>query len=54
MIDVELPCCGETMRLVELSDEMRCEACGVVVELAPDSVVAHEPSAVAVVPALAA
>ncbi len=42
MIDFELPCCGEATRLAELADEVRCDGCGVVVELAPDAPVARD------------
>ena len=33
MIDIELPCCGNTAHLVELADTVGCETCGVVLEL---------------------
>jgi hypothetical protein len=34
MIEIELPCCGATARLDDLGDEVDCDACGVVLELA--------------------
>lgn len=34
MIEIELPCCGTATHLVELTDTVECEACGVVLELA--------------------
>jgi hypothetical protein len=54
MIELELPCCGETARLVDLADDVRCEACGVVAELAADPVAAQSPPALPLVAALAA
>jgi hypothetical protein len=33
MIEIELPCCGNTAHLVELADSVECETCGVVLEL---------------------
>ena len=33
MIEIELPCCGATAHLDELADTVRCESCGVVLEL---------------------
>ena len=33
MIEIELPCCGSTAHLDELTDSVGCEACGVVLEL---------------------
>ena len=33
MIEIELPCCGSTTHLVELTDSVRCETCFVVLEL---------------------
>lgn len=56
MIELELPCCGDTTRLPELTDEIRCDGCGVVVELAPDRAAAasRAASAVTAIPALAA
>lgn len=32
MIEIELPCCGTLTYLVELSDSIGCETCGVVLE----------------------
>ena len=34
MIEIELPCCGTAMYLVELADSIDCETCGVVLEVA--------------------
>ena len=34
MIEIELPCCGTATYLVELTDSIGCETCGVVLELA--------------------
>jgi hypothetical protein len=34
MIELEMPCCGTTTRVIELTDEVGCETCGVVLELA--------------------
>ena len=33
MIEIELPCCGSTAHLDELTDSVGWEACGVVLEL---------------------
>ncbi len=33
MIEIELPCCGTTTCLDELTDEVDCETCDVVLEL---------------------
>ena len=33
MIEIELPCCGTTTRLDELTDAVDCETCNVVLEL---------------------
>lgn len=33
MIQIEMPCCGTTAHLPELTDEVGCEGCGVVLEL---------------------
>lgn len=35
MIEIELPCCGTTTHIVELTDVVGCETCGVVLELDP-------------------
>ena len=40
MIELELPCCGATARLVQLDDDVHCDECGVTLELAQD----HEPA----------
>jgi hypothetical protein len=37
MIEIELPCCGIATALPELTDEIRCDDCGVLVEVAADS-----------------
>jgi hypothetical protein len=34
MIEIELPCCGNATRVEELADDVGCETCGVVLELA--------------------
>jgi hypothetical protein len=34
MIEIELPCCGTATHVVELTDSVECEACGVVLEMA--------------------
>lgn len=34
MIQIEMPCCGTTAHLDELVDEVGCETCRVVLELA--------------------
>jgi hypothetical protein len=34
MIEIELPCCGTPTHVVELTDSVECETCGVVLELA--------------------
>ena len=55
MIELELPCCGGTTRLPELTDEVECEGCGVVVALAADpGIAAPAASAFATAAALAA
>jgi hypothetical protein len=33
MIEIEMPCCGTATRVAELTDEVGCETCGVVLEL---------------------
>lgn len=33
MIKIEMPCCGTTAHLDELTDEVGCETCGVVLDL---------------------
>jgi len=33
MIQIELPCCGTATHVVELTDPVECETCGVVLEL---------------------
>ena len=51
MVEIPLPCCDTFAMLEPEADEVRCEACGVVHELAPD---AREPrSLVAALPAAA-
>jgi hypothetical protein len=37
MVEIEMPCCGTTTRVAELSDEVGCETCTVVLELADTS-----------------
>jgi hypothetical protein len=34
MIQIELPCCGNATHLIELTELVECETCGVVLELA--------------------
>ena len=34
MVEIEMPCCGTAALIEELTDEVGCEACGVVLELA--------------------
>jgi hypothetical protein len=34
MIEIEMPCCGTTTVVEELTDSVGCETCGVVLELA--------------------
>ena len=34
MVEIEMPCCGTTALVEELTDEVGCEACNVVLELA--------------------
>lgn len=36
MIEIELPCCGATAHLVELTSAVDCDECGVTLELAED------------------
>ena len=33
MVEIEMPCCGTTTRVAELTDEVGCETCNVVLEL---------------------
>jgi hypothetical protein len=33
MIEIQMPCCGTTTHLDELTDSVSCEECGVVLEL---------------------
>ena len=33
MVEIEMPCCGITTRVEELTDEVACETCNVVLEL---------------------
>ena len=33
MVEIEMPCCGTTMLIEELTDEVGCETCNVVLEL---------------------
>ena len=37
MVEIEMPCCGSTTRVEELTDEVGCETCSVVLELADTS-----------------
>ena len=34
MVEIEMPCCGTTALVERLADEVDCEACNVVLELA--------------------
>jgi hypothetical protein len=34
MVEIEMPCCGTTTLIEELTDEVGCETCNVVLELA--------------------
>jgi hypothetical protein len=34
MVEIEMPCCGTTTRVEQLTDEVGCETCNVVLELA--------------------
>ena len=33
MVEIEMPCCGTTTLVEELTDEVGCEMCNVVLEL---------------------
>jgi hypothetical protein len=44
MIEIQLPCCDGSAVIEPGDDEVRCEACALVHELAPD---AREPRAMA-------
>jgi hypothetical protein len=33
MVEIEMPCCGTMTRVAELTDEVGCETCNVVLEL---------------------
>ncbi len=33
MVEIEMPCCGTTTQIAELTDEVGCETCNVVLEL---------------------
>lgn len=37
MIEIQMPCCGTTAHIEELTDTVGCEMCGVVLELADPS-----------------
>jgi hypothetical protein len=34
MVEIEMPCCGTTTHIAQLADEVACERCNVVLELA--------------------
>jgi hypothetical protein len=51
MIEIELPCCDTPAVIADEADEIRCEACGLSHELAPD---AREPRRIRTEIALAA
>jgi hypothetical protein len=36
MTEIELPCCQTITRVDTLTDEIRCESCGTVLQLADD------------------
>ena len=40
MVEIEMPCCGTTTHIAELTDELTCDACGVVLELGEPTTVA--------------
>jgi hypothetical protein len=37
MVEITLPCCDTAASLEPEADEVRCEACGIVHEVAPDA-----------------
>jgi len=41
MIDIEVPCCESTVRVERLDRPIRCDPCGIDLELAPDEPVAE-------------
>jgi hypothetical protein len=40
MTEIQLPCCDAIVRVEALEDKIRCESCGVVLELAADEIIA--------------
>ena len=40
MVEIEMPCCGTTTLVEKLTDEVGCETCNVVLELADTSALA--------------
>jgi len=36
MTEIQLPCCDAIVRVDALEDEIRCESCGITLELADD------------------
>ena len=40
MIDIEVPCCDSIVRVERLEDSIRCERCGIDLELALDEPIA--------------
>jgi hypothetical protein len=36
MTEIQLPCCDAKVRVDALEDSIRCESCGIVLELAAD------------------
>ena len=40
MTEIELPCCNTITRVADIEDEIRCESCGITLELADDEPVA--------------
>jgi hypothetical protein len=40
MTEIQLPCCEAIVRVDALEDAIRCEACGIVLQLADDEPIA--------------
>jgi hypothetical protein len=40
MTEIQLPCCDTIVRVNELEDAIRCESCGIALELADDEPIA--------------
>jgi hypothetical protein len=45
MTEIELPCCQTITRVDTLTDEIRCESCGIVLELADDEPIVESAAA---------